>query len=372
MPPTPDLSAADVAHTLEDPAEFLRILTGRPAWEHQAAVMRSTARFRAICSGRQSGKSSTVSGIALHEAFTVPGSTTLLVSAGEASSRRLLSEVAGMTANPLLHGSVIDEGKSQVTLSNGSQVLSVPASQRQIRGWAIDLLILDEAGFIDGDLWRAAEPTIIARPGSRVILCSSPWGGTDHFFRQIWQRGMDRPDEMYESWHWPSSISPLVDEKLLEEIRGRETSDYFNREYLAEWTDASGQFLSERELSDAVADYPMLDLDTVRGMLPWNHQAKRHDKVFSACAGVDWGFSVDAQAIVLVSALDDGGLNDGDELRYFVPYLEYRYNCSYSDWIDRIAEIASVWHRVRLSERFLISGCFGHAARLRFSMVSSS
>jgi hypothetical protein len=27
---------------------------------------------------------------------------------------------------------------------------------------------------------------------------------------------------------------------------------------------------------------------------------------------------------------------------------------------------------VRLSERFLISGCFGHAARLRFSMVSSS
>ena len=27
---------------------------------------------------------------------------------------------------------------------------------------------------------------------------------------------------------------------------------------------------------------------------------------------------------------------------------------------------------VRLSERFLISGCFGHAARLRRSMVSSS
>ena len=27
---------------------------------------------------------------------------------------------------------------------------------------------------------------------------------------------------------------------------------------------------------------------------------------------------------------------------------------------------------VRLFERFLISGCFGHAARLRFSMVSSS
>ena len=169
-------------------------------------------------------------------------------------------------------------------------------------------------------------------------------GGADHFFRQLWQRGTDRPDAMYESWHWPSSISPLVDERLLEEIRGRETSEYFNREYLAEWTDASGMFFSEQEISDAIGDYPMLDLDSVRAQMPWNHEAKARDQIFSACAGVDWGFSQDAQAIVLVSALDDGGLNDGDDLCYFVPYLEYRFGCSYSAWIDRITELAGSWH----------------------------
>jgi RNase P/RNase MRP subunit p29 len=343
-PPPPQISRADVTDSLKDSARFAEILCRAPLWDHQKAVVSSKARIRCICAGRQSGKSRTVANIALHQAYTQPGSTTMIISAGEVSSQRLLAEAASLSANPLLTGSVVDETKSSITLSNSSQVLSVPASQRQIRGWAIDLLILDEAGFIPGDLWRAAEPTIIARPGSRVVLCSSPWGGADHFFRQMWQRGMDRPDAMYESWHWPSSISPLVDEKLLEEIRGRETAEYFNREYLAEWTDATGMFFSEREISDAIGDYPLLDLATVRAWMPWNHETRVHDQEFTAVAGVDWGFSQDAQAIVLVSAMDDGGLNDGPELRYYVPFLEFRFGCSYSDWIDRIGELAGAWH----------------------------
>ena len=39
---------------------------------------------------------------------------------------------------------------------------------------------------------------------------------------------------------------------------------------------------------------------------------------------------------------------------------------------QRHAQAEALYRRVRLSERFLISGCFGHAARLRFSMVYSS
>jgi hypothetical protein len=59
---------------------------------------------------------------------------------------------------------------------------------------------------------------------------------------------------------------------------------------------------------------------------------------------VDWGFAQDAQAIVLVSALDDGGVNDGGGLRYFVPFLEFRFGCSYSEWIARITELAGAWY----------------------------
>jgi hypothetical protein len=218
-----------------DVGAFAEQLLGRPLWDHQLDLARSPARYRVVLAGRQSGKSTGLATIALHEAATRAGVLVLLVSAGEVASRRLLDECAALaTSSPLLRGSVLDESKSQLTVSNGSRILSVPASQRQIRGWPVDLLILDEAGFLDQDIWRAAEPAIIARPGSRVILSSTPWGGPEHFFRQLWQRGIDHPDDQVASWHWPSSISPLVDRALLDAIRDREPADYFAREYLAE------------------------------------------------------------------------------------------------------------------------------------------
>ena len=71
----------------------------------------------------------------------------------------------------------------------------------------VDLLILDEAGFIDPDMWRQPSPSIIARPGSRGGLVLITVGRPGDFFRQMWQRGLDRPDPDVRRWHWPSSTS---------------------------------------------------------------------------------------------------------------------------------------------------------------------
>ena len=181
---------------------------------------------------------------------------------------------------------------------------------------------------------------IIARPGSRVVLCSTPWGGSEHFFRRLWQRGMDRPDIQVEAWHWPSSISPLVDKSLLAEIESRETPDYFRREYLAEWADSAGVYFTERELMEAVADYPLLD--------PAHWRARTHGK-FAAAAGLDWGFSRDAHAMVLVAPVDDQELNGRDVL--FIPWLEKHHEMEYSDFEDRVCEVnGAYWLYVVASE----------------------
>lgn len=337
------MSVTDTAvlrRAITDVRVFSKAICGAELWPHQVAVAKSKARYRIICSGRQAGKSRFLSVSALHKAFTSPGSLTLVVSAGEIAAQRVLADIGALCAGPLLRGSVVDETKSRVVLSNGSQILSVPASQRQIRGWSVDLLILDEAAFIDSDLWRSAEPVIIARPGSRVILCSSPWGDITHFFRSLWQRGMDRPDEMFESWHWPSSISPLVDAGLLEEIRKRETPEYFRREYLAEWTDSYGTFLSEAEISSCVAGYEMLPPERVAAMSPWSRWDEKRERCFTAVGGVDWAFSTDAQALVLLSALDDGQLNHCREHKYYVPWMQYAYRTPYAEWVETCASAA--------------------------------
>jgi len=329
------------ASDLLDVGTFAERVLRRPLFEHQLDLARSPARYRVVCAGRQSGKSVTLSTIALHEAATRRNVLVLLVSAGEAASRRLLADIAdAATSSPLLSGSVLDEHKGELALSNGSRIVSVPASQRQIRGWPVDVLILDESGFIDPDIWRAAEPAIIARPGSRVILASSPWGTVDHFFRALWQRGSDAPDEHVASWHWPSSISPLVDAEQLERIREREPADYYAREYLAEWPDESGAYFTEAELMAATASYRLTDPATLA-------PARR----FPCVGGVDWGVARDANALVVASVLDPEAALDS-RWRVFLPWLEAHSGTTWAWWIDRLAIVAgSLRPRVLASER---------------------
>jgi len=310
---------------------FAEHLVGEPLWPHQRDMVQSPARIRVMCAGRQVGKSRTLAIEALYRAFTQPNAFVLLISAGEVAARRLLEECATLaSASPLLRGSVVDDQRTQLTLSNGSRIISVPASQKQIRGWPVDLLIIDEAGFVDNEIWRAAEPAIIARPGARIILSSSPWGGIDHFFRQLFNRGMDSPDARYASFHWPTSLNPLVSADDLEAIRERESSHYFNREYLAEWTEEAGAFFSTDEIDSAVANYELVDPMTARGD-------------YRVVGGLDWGMAHDANAVVYLAASGDVDLNAAkhrSEPVFWIPAIEQHFRMEYATFIDRLIDHA--------------------------------
>jgi hypothetical protein len=118
---------ADLARAREDVGVFAEALIGEPLWPHQLDVARSPARLRCLVAGRQSGKSRCLSVLSLYTAFRAPASRVLLVSAGEDASRRLMEECSALCASPLLAGSVADELKSEIRLSNGSVIKSVPA-----------------------------------------------------------------------------------------------------------------------------------------------------------------------------------------------------------------------------------------------------
>jgi hypothetical protein len=319
-----------VERARRDPAVFAEVLVGARLWPHQAEVAASPARYRVICAGRRSGKTRVFGVLSLHRAFATARAKVLIVSAGDIASKRMFADISRMAdAAPLLRGSVADETKSLLTLSNGSTIECVPASMAQVRSAEADLLIVDEAGFVAQSIWEAAEPTITARPGSRVLICSTPWGGADHFFRVLWRQGMDRPDAKVASWHWPSTVSPLVDEELLEDIRGRSAPLYFAREYLAEWVDEAGAYFTTAELDAALDEYELVD--PVED--PSGAQA-----VGGVVGGVDWGGRRDANALVVVGALPE---TDGrGRQRFWLPWLEERFDLDYDGWIDRLLEVS--------------------------------
>lgn len=322
-----------------DPGAFADAVLGEGLWPYQCDFARSPARFRVVVAGRQVGKSRTLAKVSLFEATTRSNILVLVVSAGEEAAKRLLADCVALANGSVLgQGSVVDEGKSLLTLSNGSQIRSVPASIRQIRGWPVDLLIVDEAGFIENTIWDAALPAIIARPGSRVVVASSPWGTTEHWFRALWNRGNDSPDANYESWQWSSYDSPLADKTLLDELKASRSSEWFNREVLGQFTDDSGSYFSEAELMGAVADYRMCSPEDLEF---WS------DKRFAAAGGIDWGYAHDANALTLVSPLEDFGLNRellGDKLALFIPWFEFHYKWPYTQFIERVVGTAKKYH----------------------------
>src|SRR5690625_1557735 len=106
---------------------FARELVGAPLWAHQLELAQSPARIRTVCSGRQAGKSHTLAMLALHTAFAQPGSRVLILSAGEEAAKGLLRQIAELASAPLLRGSTVDENRSRITLSTGSEVVCVPA-----------------------------------------------------------------------------------------------------------------------------------------------------------------------------------------------------------------------------------------------------
>jgi hypothetical protein len=328
-----------------DPGQFASTVLGVELFDHQLAFARSSARYRVMCAGRQVGKSTVLAVVALHEASTRRNISVLLVSSGEDSSKELLATCAAFaSASPALSGSVLDETKSELVLSNGSTITSVPASTKRIRGRSIDLLVLDEAGWISDELWQAAEPSIVARPGSRVILSSTPWGSVEHFFRVNWRRGMDSPGLTHESFHWPSTESPLADQGLIELWRETWPAYKFETEVLAQWTDDSGAYFGEAELEGAVADYELVSPEAALRESVHEVAGER----FPVAGGIDWGQVRDQNVVVLVGALDDEGLNGDEVPRFFVPWLEGRHRWGFEDFISTLVAIPAGGYDVKV------------------------
>ena len=102
---------------------------------------------------------------------------------------------------------------------------------------------------------------------------------------------------MYESFHWPSTVSPLVDQTLVDHWRDTWPEAEFRREVLAEWTDDVGAYFTEQELTDG--SWGLGD-----GAACWRWAAR--DRRWRC----DWGYSTDANtlAVVALPEPDDRGL----------------------------------------------------------------
>ena len=293
-----------------DVATFSERVLGRRLWPHQIELAESDAFISSTAAARRTGKTVAGETVAMHTAFSNRACKVLVLSATQDAARRLTESIgAQLGSNRLTRGAVVDDFATRIRLTNGSEIISLPASQRQVRGYGegVLLVILDEAGFMPAELWTAAHYTALdERPRSRVLMLGTPWGGPDHFFRQAFEAGQ-RGDQDHASFHWTYDVNPKLDRAYLERQRLRVSPPEYAAEVLGEWSDAVGALFPRELLDRQTADLELPPLDALqppaRGIV-----------------GVDWGVSFDRSAAATIFRLPGlGTLNpDAEPLARFV------------------------------------------------------
>jgi hypothetical protein len=232
--------ATDLQRARDDLLVF-SVVAGCPLTVKQAGALRLPRRTSVVVAPRQTGKSRSLAVVALWQAFRRRDQTVLIVSSGEVGAKRLLADVTRVArGSSMLAGSVVDDSRSLLTLSNGSTVRSVPASEHQVRGWSVDLLLVDEAALVEDDLLLgAAFPTTAARPHARIVLAGTPAGpeGAFYLFAELGDQG----SQDVRTFRWSLADASWIEGSVVDAARAALAPAQFDREFEARFADVGAE-----------------------------------------------------------------------------------------------------------------------------------
>jgi len=201
-----------------DRVAFARSLELEPdVWQEKLLRSRSN-RVLLNCS-RQSGKSTMSAIIALHHALYKPGSLVLCLAPALRQSQELSAKVFSFYRDLGRPVPPQAERKLSLELDNGSRIVTLPGTEKTIRGFSgVSLLILDEASRVDDGLYYAVRPMLAVSGGSLMML-TTPNGRRGVFYEEWtdgagWERYEVPASDLPAWWFKPSTPEYLEEERL--------------------------------------------------------------------------------------------------------------------------------------------------------------
>lgn len=250
----------DLAYAL-DPARLFRSATGHTPDAWQARLLRSTAPRILLNCCRQSGKSSAVATIALHEALFKPGSLTLALSPSLRQSQELFAKIKAQERALGRPAQYVSETTTHLETSRGSRIISLPENEETLRGYSgVTLLIIDEASRVADDVYSAVLPMLGASYG-RLIALSTPWGKQGWWYER-WISGGDRW-ERYEVPVTMPEIAQRTDPEVLLEAQARGPW-WWSQEFLCQFGEREDAVFSTEHIQRAIR----VDLAPIDDVIP--------------------------------------------------------------------------------------------------------
>jgi hypothetical protein len=256
----------------------------------QQAILDAGIRRGIVNCCRQFGKSTTVALKAANFAANRPNSTAILVARSARQSEELLNTVAGIVRQ-FVTGATYSS--TRIELANGSRILALPSQPQTIRGYAADLVVIDEAAYVDDAIWDAVFPMLnAAEGGGHLWMMSTPFRPAGFFYR-FW---MEKNDD-WVRFQVKAPDCPRISAAMIAEAKRTFTGAEFAREYLCEFAQAATAPYPQELLRSCVVTH-LPDFLTTAAKYPLlaaPYRARPHDFM-----GVDFGKEQDPSAIVIV------------------------------------------------------------------------
>ena len=242
-----------VIHRLRPDPSLILSEAGMSPDPWQAQALREPSPRTLLLCGRQCGKSQTAAALALKTALLTPPALVLLLSPTLRQSGELYRDKVLRLFNALGRPvPVVQESALQMTLGNGSRVISLPGTEGTIRGYSgVSLLVVDEASRVPDDLYRAVRPMLATSRGQLVAL-STPFGKRGWFWEE-WERGAG-----WERVRVTADRCPRIPADFLAEESRALGPRWFAQEYLCSFEETVDAVFLQSDIDAAFsADLPL-------------------------------------------------------------------------------------------------------------------
>ncbi len=213
------------------------------AWQER--VLRTDADQMLLLCSRQSGKSSVSAALALSTALLEPASPVLLLSPSDRQSGELFRKVVDLYDAVGRPVPTLARTARRLEFANGSRVVSLPGTERTVRGFSgVSLLVIDEAARVDDALYYSVRP-MLAVSGGRLVALSTPYGKRG-WFHDEWHGGGE-----WERVRVPATDCPRISKEFLESERRSLGERWFRQEYLCEFAETIDAVFSYADIQAA-------------------------------------------------------------------------------------------------------------------------
>jgi len=208
-------------------------------------------RFSIVNKSRQLGISTLVAGYSLWTMLFNKDKTVLCIATKQETARGMVEKVQFMYENlpSWLKGNQkpISNNKLSFQLANNSRIVATSAASDAGRSYAVSLLLIDEAAFIEGidKIYTSIKPTIAT--GGGIIALSSP-NGIGNWFHKTYKEAVIGKNDFYPiELKW--NLHPDRDEAWEQRERANMSPREFAQEYDCDFLGSGNSVIEPDNLS---------------------------------------------------------------------------------------------------------------------------